>query len=93
MPEQVVRARVRASGRVQGVWFRQSVADRARELGVAGWVRNLPDGAVEAILEGPPGAVESALAFVRVGPPRADVRACEVSWEAAAGEAGFSIRG
>lgn len=67
------RTRVVVSGRVQGVWFRESTRRRAEELGLAGWVRNLPDGRVEALFEGPADAVEAALAFVRQGPPLARV--------------------
>ena len=80
------RARVVVSGRVQGVWFRESTRRRAEELGVAGWVRNLPDGRVEAFFEGPPAAVESALAFVREGPPHARVDKARVEEEGPAGE-------
>jgi acylphosphatase len=90
--ERIVRARVRVAGRVQGVWFRQSTAEQARALGLAGWVRNLADGTVEAAFEGPPGAVERALAYVRIGPPRAAVTSAEVGWEEPAGEAGFIVR-
>jgi acylphosphatase len=88
-----VRARAVVHGRVQGVWFRQSTAEHARALGVSGWVRNLPDGGVEAVFEGAPGAVDQSLGFVRTGPPRADVTACEVTWEDARGEQGFTVSG
>ena len=57
-------------GRVQGVFFRASTRDRARAAGVVGWVRNLPDGRVEAHLEGAPDAVEQVEAWVRDGGPR-----------------------
>jgi len=72
------RVRVVVSGRVQGVWFRAATQERARALGVAGWVRNLPDGRVEALFEGDREAVERALAFVRRGPPDARVDQVEV---------------
>jgi len=75
------RAHVWVSGRVQGVWFRGSTEDRARELGLGGWVRNLPDGRVEAVFEGDPDAVERAVAFVRRGPPAARVADVEVDRE------------
>jgi acylphosphatase len=88
-----VRARVRVSGRVQGVWFRQSTAAEARAAGAAGWVRNLPDGSVEAVFEGDRTSVERAVAFASQGPPRARVDKAEVSWEEPAGERGFEIRG
>jgi acylphosphatase len=76
---------------VQGVWFRQSTADRARALGVSGRVRNLPDGGVEAVFEGPSAAVAEAIDFVRQGPPHAEVTTCEVTWEQPRGETGFAI--
>lgn len=71
--------RVLVTGRVQGVFFRQSTADRARSAGLAGWVRNLPDGRVEAVLQGLPDAVGDVLAWIRAGgPPAAVVDAVEV---------------
>jgi len=60
-----VRAHVTVSGFVQGVAFRVATRDRARSRGVAGWARNRPDGAVEAVFEGPPEAVESLVEFCR----------------------------
>jgi acylphosphatase len=71
-------AHVFVSGRVQGVWFRESTRRRALELGVGGWVRNLPDGRVEALFEGDAAAVRAAVAFVREGPPMARVESLEV---------------
>lgn len=65
--------RVRIYGRVQGVFFRDSLRRLARSLGVGGWVRNRPDGSVEAMLEGRPDRVERAIEFCRVGPPAARV--------------------
>jgi acylphosphatase len=89
-----VRRRVRVSGRVQGVFFRESTRRRAADLGVAGWVRNLPDGRVEAVFEGEAVAVEQAIAFACQGPPRARVTHAEISDEPPEGEAGeFEIRG
>ena len=61
------------TGRVQGVFFRASTRDRARDAGVVGWVRNRPDGSVEAWLEGAPDAVEALLAWMRRGPAGARV--------------------
>ncbi len=71
------RIRVLISGRVQGVWFRESTRRCADELGLAGWVRNRPDGRVEACFDGAAAAVDEALAFVRGGPPSAQVTGVE----------------
>lgn len=83
--------RVRISGRVQGVWFRQSTRERAEELGLSGWVRNLPDGCVEALLSGEESAINAALAFLREGPPMA--RVDEVQIEDRSMPAQPSVRG
>jgi acylphosphatase len=80
------RAHVIVGGRVQGVWFRGSTQDVANRLGLAGWVKNLPTGEVEAVFEGPRAAVEEALAFCRKGPPGAIVSRCDVEWETPGGE-------
>jgi acylphosphatase len=87
-----VRAHVLVSGRVQGVWFRGSAVETAERLGVAGWARNLPDGRVEAVFEGPRDAVEAAIAWCHRGPPAARVEGVEVGWEEPAGETGFRVR-
>jgi acylphosphatase len=84
--------RVVVRGRVQGVFFRDATRRRARELGVAGWVCNRSDGAVEAWFEGPEEAVAAAVAFVREGPPRARVDAVEETAPAAEGHTGFEVR-
>ena len=89
----VRRVRVVVSGAVQGVWYRSSCAERARALGLAGWVRNWPDGSVEATFEGPDDRVEAALIWCRAGPPLARVEALEVAEEAPIGEIGFRIAG
>jgi acylphosphatase len=81
------------SGRVQGVFFRGAAQARMRELGVRGWVRNLPDGRVEALLEGEPEALDEALQFLRRGPRGALVSALEVKDESLDGAlAAFEIR-
>jgi acylphosphatase len=90
--DDIVRAHAVMHGRVQGVWVRQSTAERAQALGVAGWVSNLADGGVEAVFEGPSDAAGAAVDFVRRGPPRAEVTACEVTWAQPRGETGFAIR-
>lgn len=79
------------SGLVQGVAFRYHARERARELGVAGWVRNLSDGRVEARFEGPEERVEAFLAWLRHGPRAALVTECEVREREPAGDEGFRI--
>ena len=86
------RAHVKVVGSVQGVFFRVETRDRARSLGIAGWVRNLPDGAVEAVFEGEDAQVDSMLAWARRGPAGADVDDVKVGWEEPQGEAGFAVR-
>jgi acylphosphatase len=85
-----VRRRVVVTGRVQGVGFRYAVSERARTRGVAGWVRNLPSGQVEAVFEGEAGAVEAMVGYCRRGPLGASVEDVRVIAETPAGEAGFS---
>ena len=81
------------NGRVQGVWFRGSTQEEALRLGLRGWVRNLPDGRVEAVIEGERRLLEQLLAWCRTGPPGARVAAVSARWETATGEfEGFSIR-
>lgn len=80
---------VTVSGRVQGVGFRWAMLERARQRGIAGWVRNRPDGAVEAVFEGPPDAVDALVAWVRRGPSGARVDDVTVELEAPVGESGF----
>lgn len=87
----VQRRRVLVSGRVQGVWFRDSCRQVAQARDVAGWVRNLPDGRVEAVFEGSPGAVEELVRWCGDGPPSSHVTAVEVTWEEPRGEQGFRI--
>jgi acylphosphatase len=86
------RVRVIVSGRVQGVFFRATCAAQARTLGLAGWVRNVPGGAVEAAFEGPPQALERMIAWCRRGPELARVDGVEVVAEEPTGETGFRIR-
>ncbi|RMG45708.1 MAG: acylphosphatase [Acidobacteria bacterium] len=73
MERRTVRARI--EGRVQGVWYRAWTVERARELGLVGWVRNRSDGSVEALFSGPREAVERMLELCRQGPPAAEVTA------------------
>jgi acylphosphatase len=87
------RVRVRVTGRVQGVFFRATCADLARELGLSGWVRNAPDGSVEGAFEGPAGSVEAIVAWCRRGPSSARVDAVSVSREPPEGTSGFRVAG
>ena len=86
-----VRRRVRVRGRVQGVYFRGATRDEALRHGVAGFVRNLRDGSVEAAFEGPQRAVEALVAFVREGPRHAQVQSVEVVEEPCEGDRDFRI--
>ena len=87
------RVQVRVTGRVQGVFFRQSAREQAERLGLSGWVRNLPDGSVEALFEGERPLVEQAVAWCRQGPPRARVDEVVVMWlDGPTETGGFAIR-
>lgn len=77
----MVRAHVFVSGNVQGVFFRQETRDRARSRGLAGWVKNLSDGRVEAVFEGTEEAVEQMVEWCRRGPRWAEVKDVEVARE------------
>jgi len=92
MQGSLIRRRAVVRGRVQGVFFRHTTRERARAHGVAGWVRNRPDGSVEAVLEGPLEAVERVLRFLQTGPPQARVDGVDVSEEDPQGLSGFEIR-
>ena len=86
------RARVVIHGRVQGVFFRAETRDRARSLGLDGWVRNTGEGSVEAVFEGDRDRIESMLVWCRRGPALAQVDTVDVDWETPAGERGFAVR-
>jgi acylphosphatase len=88
-----VRRSVVVHGRVQGVWFRESARRRATELGVGGWVRNRPDGAVEAEVEGDAEAVEVLVAWLGQGPSGARVDRLDVEEREPTGESGFRVAG
>ena len=88
----MIRRHVVVRGDVQGVFCRVSCEQEARRLGVAGWVGNRPDGAVEASFEGEDEAVEAMIEWARCGPPRATVDAIDVSDENPQGDRGFSAR-
>lgn len=87
-----VRRRVVVHGEVQGVFFRDSTREEARRRGVAGWVTNRGDGAVEAVFEGPADAVEAMVSFCRSGPSRADVTDVDVNEEEPEGLDGFRVQ-
>lgn len=87
----MVSYRVMVHGRVQGVWYRESCRREATSAGVAGWVRNNPDGTVEAALEGDVTAVEQVLAWMRRGPPSAVVTGVQVNAQPPAGLHGFAV--
>jgi len=77
----MLRAHLLIEGRVQGVFFRQETAERAMSLNVSGWVKNLPDGRVEALFEGEERAVEELIDWCHMGPPSALVRRVHVERE------------
>jgi acylphosphatase len=89
----VVRRRVIVHGRVQGVFFRDSVRRLAEQHGVHGFVRNTHDGTVEAVVEGDADAVERVVAFCRRGPRGAEVEGVDVQEEAPEGLTGFRVTG
>lgn len=86
-----VRVHIVVSGRVQGVYFRDSCRATALQLGVRGWVRNRSDGAVEVVAEGPRAAVGRLAAWCRTGPSRALVTGIEITDEQPTGLAGFRV--
>lgn len=87
-----MRKRVVVSGRVQGVFFRDTVRNAAEREGVAGWVRNNRNGTLEAVLEGPAPAIERVVELCRTGPLGAEVRRVEVFEEPDEGLRSFRIR-
>ena len=88
----MIRVRVVITGRVQGVWFRESCREQARAEGISGWVRNRFDGAVEAEFEGKEPAVERMIEWCRSGPRRAVVTGIDVHDVPPTGETKFSVR-
>ena len=90
---EMVRAHLRIYGLVQGVFFRATMKEVADRLGVKGWVKNLPDGSVEAVVEGPRDKVEQLIRWAHHGPSAARVEKVVVEWEPYRGEfRSFSIR-
>jgi acylphosphatase len=88
----VARSRVVVRGHVQGVFFRDSCRRKADARGVAGWIANRPDGAVEAVFEGDPDGVAALVEFCRRGPRGADVDSVEETSEPPEGLTGFRVR-
>ena len=86
------RVHVRVRGRVQGVFFRAEARARAESLGLGGWVRNAPDGSVEAVFEGDEQRVDSMVDWCRRGPSGAHVADVEAEAEEPTGETGFDVR-
>lgn len=85
-------AHVFVSGHVQGVFFRESARQEAERLGVSGWVRNLPDGRVEAVFEGDADAVKRMAEWCAKGPPAARVDNVSVGYERPQSATGFEVR-
>jgi acylphosphatase len=81
-----VRANILVSGRVQGVFYRSSAMQEAQRLGIQGFIQNLPDGAVEAVVEGAEDAVEQFVVWCRSGPPSAQVEGVRVRFSPPRGE-------
>jgi len=87
------RVHLFVSGRVQGVFFRAHTRDLAQKLGLSGFVRNLPDGRVEVVAEGPEEKLQELIEFCHRGPPLAHVTHVAIRWEEPTGEfRGFSVR-
>ncbi|BAY39828.1 putative acylphosphatase [Nostoc sp. NIES-2111] len=89
---QLIRAHVFITGRVQGVGYRYATVDTASQLGLTGWVRNLPDGRVEAVFEGAREIVEEMVRWCHVGPPAAVVQDVKVEYEEPEGLRGFEVK-
>ena len=87
-----VRAHVHVTGKVQGVYYRANTRDTARERGLDGWVRNLDDGRVEAVFEGPEGDVDAMVEWCHDGSPRARVDDVDVDYEDPEGLDGFEVK-
>jgi len=92
MNEERIRRRVVAHGRVQGVFFRDTVSSEAESRGVAGWVKNRDDGTVEAVFEGDRDGVEAMVDLCGSGPDSADVAELEAGEEEPEGLSGFEVR-
>jgi acylphosphatase len=87
-----VRKRVLVSGRVQGVWYRGAMQSEARSLGLVGWVKNLPDGRVEAVVQGTTESVSEILRWCETGPPAASVSSVDSRDEPVSELTDFDVR-
>jgi acylphosphatase len=92
MNDDNIRLRLLISGRVQGVWYRGSMQQEAKRLGVIGWVKNMADGRVEAVVEGPKAAVERLVRWCEKGPPHAHVAYVRTVEEPPEGGKSFDVR-
>ncbi|UCF71396.1 MAG: acylphosphatase [candidate division WOR-3 bacterium] len=86
-----VRVRMIIWGVVQGVFFRANTVEKARSLNLSGWVRNLPDGSVEVVAEGPRDTLVDLVRWCHRGPVEARVDTVDIEWQSAIGERGFEI--
>jgi acylphosphatase len=87
------QAHVYVSGQVQGVFFRDSTREKAEQLGLTGWVKNLPDGRVEALFEGPSEKVREMVRWCKEGPSHAEVEDVDAEFEASQGSlTSFEVR-
>ena len=86
------RVHALVAGKVQGVFFRVTAQKKAQELGLSGWVRNLPDGRVEVVAEGDKESLEMFVDHLRIGPPAAEVENVGTEWGEPRGERGFAVR-
>ena len=90
---EIARLHIVIEGIVQGVFFRVSTIEESSKLGLTGWVKNCPDGRVEAVFEGEIDKIEQIVEWCKKGPPGAEVRNVETAWEQATGEYdSFTIR-
>ncbi|HEY6566963.1 MAG TPA: acylphosphatase [Actinomycetota bacterium] len=85
------RVHVSVEGRVQGVFYRATCVELARELGLAGWIRNTLDGRVEAEFEGEPASIQAMLGWCREGPAHAYVTSIDITEEPPTGETTFRV--
>ena len=88
----ITGAHLLISGRVQGVFYRAFTEETAQKFGLKGWTRNLPDGRVEVVLEGPGASIEQAITRLRQGPPASRVDDIAIQWQESAGLPAFTIR-